>query len=104
MGGEGEDANTPATLPRPPSPFFLRAENFLEFLNSILLTGEVAGLFAKDELLAMSADLRNAFVAARPGLPDSTDNLKQVGVAQGVGYCASSSWRQGAANWACAAC
>ena len=34
----------------------VKDENFLEFLNSILLTGEVAGLFAKDELLAMSAD------------------------------------------------
>ena len=66
------DDLAPSLLPSP------CAENFLEFLNSILLTGEVAGLFAKDELLAMSADLRNAFVAARPGLPDSTDNLKQV--------------------------
>jgi hypothetical protein len=61
---------TPLPLLSPPS-------SSLEYINSILLTGEVAGLFAKDELLAMSADLRNAFVAARPGAADTTDNLKQ---------------------------
>jgi dynein heavy chain len=55
----------------------IKDENFLEFLNSILMTGEVAGLFAKDEMLAMSADLRPAFIAARPGVVDSPDNLKQ---------------------------
>jgi hypothetical protein len=52
-------------------------QGFLEFMNSILLTGEVAGLFAKDEMLTMSTDLRPAFLAARPGVPDSLDNLKQ---------------------------
>jgi dynein heavy chain len=55
----------------------IKDEAFLEFINSILLTGDVAGLFAKDEMLAMSGDLRAAFVVARPGVPDTPDNLKQ---------------------------
>ena len=48
-----------------------------EYINSILMTGEVAGLFAKDEMMAMTADLQAAFVKERPGLPDTPDNLKQ---------------------------
>ena len=33
---------------------------FLEVLNSVLMTGEIPGLFAKDEMMAMPADLRNS--------------------------------------------
>jgi len=55
----------------------IKDENFLEYLNSILMTGEVAGLFAKDEMMGMTADLQPAFVKERPGLPDTPDNLKQ---------------------------
>jgi len=55
----------------------IKDENFLEYINSILLTGEVAGLFAKDEMMAMTADLQPFFVKERPGIPDTPDNLKQ---------------------------
>eukprot|EP01029_Cantina_marsupialis_P005375 TRINITY_DN157_c1_g2_i1.p1 TRINITY_DN157_c1_g2~~TRINITY_DN157_c1_g2_i1.p1 ORF type:complete len:3733 (+),score=1529.44 TRINITY_DN157_c1_g2_i1:1436-11200(+) len=55
----------------------IKDENFLEYLNSILMTGEVAGLFAKDEMLAMCADLQPFFVEDRPDMLDTPDNLKQ---------------------------
>ena len=55
----------------------IKDEAFLEYINSILLTGDVAGLFAKDEMLAMTADLQADFARARPGVPDTPDNLKQ---------------------------
>jgi len=55
----------------------IKDEAFLEYINSVLLTGEIVGLFAKDEYMSMSADLRNAFIKARPGQPDSPDNLKR---------------------------
>ena len=55
----------------------IKAESFLELLNSVLMTGEVPGLFAKDEMMAMTADLRSSFLKARPGVEDTQDNLKQ---------------------------
>lgn len=55
----------------------IKDEVFLEYINSILLTGDIPGLFAKDEMMAMTADIRNAFVKERPGLEESQDNLKQ---------------------------
>lgn len=38
---------------------------FLEVMNSVLMTGEIPGLFAKDEMMAMTADLRNSFLKVR---------------------------------------
>jgi dynein heavy chain len=55
----------------------IKDEVFLEYINSILLTGEIPGLFAKDEIMAITADLRNSFVKERVGLEDTQDNLKQ---------------------------
>ena len=55
----------------------IKDEVFLEFINSVLLTGEIPGLFAKDEIMAMTADLRNVFLKERHGQDDSQDNLKQ---------------------------
>jgi len=55
----------------------IKDEIFLEYINSILLTGEVPGLFAKDEMLAMCADIRTQFIKERPGLPETQDNMKQ---------------------------
>lgn len=55
----------------------IKDEVFLETINSILSTGEVPGLFAKDEMLAMTADLRNDFLKERPELEETPDNLKQ---------------------------
>jgi len=55
----------------------IKDEVFLEFINSILLTGEIPGLFAKDEIMAITADLRNRFLKERIGMEDTQDNLKQ---------------------------
>jgi len=55
----------------------IKDEVFLEYINSILLTGEIPGLFAKDEIMAMTSDLRNSFVKERHGQEDSQENLKQ---------------------------
>ena len=55
----------------------IKDEVFLEYLNSILLTGEIPGLFAKDEIMAITSDLRNFFIKERPGVEDTQDNLKQ---------------------------
>jgi dynein heavy chain len=55
----------------------IKDEVFLEFINSVLMTGEIPGLFAKDEIMAITADLRNSFVKERVGMEDSQDNLKQ---------------------------
>jgi dynein heavy chain len=55
----------------------IKDEVFLETINSILSTGEVPGLFAKDEMMAMTADLRMDFLRDRPGKEETQDNLKQ---------------------------
>jgi len=55
----------------------IKDEVFLEFINSMLLTGDIPGLFAKDEIMGITADLRNHFIKERPGVDDSQDNLKQ---------------------------
>lgn len=55
----------------------IKDEVFLEYLNSVLLTGEIPGLFAKDEIMAITADLRNHFIKERHGHEDTQDNLKQ---------------------------
>lgn len=55
----------------------IKDEVFLEILNSILLTGEVPGLFGKDEMMAMTTDLRLDFLKDRPGLDETYENLKQ---------------------------
>ena len=55
----------------------IKDEVFLETINSVLMTGEVPGLFAKDEMMAMTADLRTSFLADRPEKEESADNLKE---------------------------
>jgi dynein heavy chain len=55
----------------------IKDEVFLETINSILSTGEVPGLFAKDEMMAMTSDLRQDFLRDRPGKEETPDNLKQ---------------------------
>jgi len=55
----------------------IKDEIFLELINSVLMTGEVAGLIAKDEMMAMCADLRNPFLAERPGVEENALNMKQ---------------------------
>ena len=55
----------------------IKDEVFLEYINSVLLTGDIPGLFAKDEIMTITADLRNSFVKERVGMDESHDNLKQ---------------------------
>jgi dynein heavy chain len=54
----------------------IKEEGFLEFINSILLTGEVAGLFSKEEYLAMCADLVPFFHHDRPDQVENPITLK----------------------------
>ena len=55
----------------------VKDETFLEFINSILLTGDVAGLFTKEEYLAMCAEIQPFFCIARPEQTESPANLKK---------------------------
>jgi dynein heavy chain len=53
----------------------VKNESFLEYLNSILATGEVVGLFQKDERDGMCGEVRNDFVKENPGAEDNLVNL-----------------------------
>ena len=53
----------------------VKDENFLEIINSILMTGEIANLFPKDELQVMSSELRPIAIKERPGFVDTAENL-----------------------------
>ena len=44
----------------------IKDESFLEFINTLLMTGNIPGLFAKDEMLAITADLMDLFQEERP--------------------------------------
>lgn len=55
--------------------FEILKEDFLEYINAILATGEVAGLFPKDERDMMCADLRGPAKAEIPGFEDTPENL-----------------------------
>ena len=41
------------------------------------MTGNIPGLFAKDEMMGLTADLLDKFEEERPGLPPSMDNMTQ---------------------------
>ena len=58
----------------------VKDEGFLEYINQILMTGEVAGLMPKDELDVMVNDMRPIMKAAIqrgdiPAQPDTYENL-----------------------------
>jgi len=53
----------------------VKSEGFLEYLNSLLATGEVVGLFAKDERDAMCGEVRNDFVKDNPHLEENLLNM-----------------------------
>ena len=53
----------------------IKDEAFLEYINQILSTGEVAGLFPREELDALLNDIRPLMRATEPGVPDTWDNL-----------------------------
>eukprot|EP00698_Gefionella_okellyi_P008566 TRINITY_DN2129_c0_g2_i1.p1 TRINITY_DN2129_c0_g2~~TRINITY_DN2129_c0_g2_i1.p1 ORF type:complete len:4490 (+),score=1324.74 TRINITY_DN2129_c0_g2_i1:457-13926(+) len=53
----------------------VKEEGFLEYLNMILCSGEIAGLFPKDELDSLLDDLRPKAKKERPGFIDTNENL-----------------------------
>jgi dynein heavy chain, axonemal len=55
----------------------IRDDSFLEVLNSFLLTGDVSGLFGKDELLSIWSELTPFFIKENPKVIVSTENLRQ---------------------------
>ena len=53
----------------------IKDESFLEVINSILTTGEVANLIPKDELLVMSSELRPLAIKTVANFVETPDNL-----------------------------
>ena len=53
----------------------IKDESFLEVINSILTTGEVANLIPKDELLVMASELRPLAIKQIPNFVETPDNL-----------------------------
>jgi dynein heavy chain len=53
----------------------VKEEGFLEYINQILSTGEVSGLFAKDEVDAIIGDIRPVAKKEYKGFVDTADNL-----------------------------
>jgi dynein heavy chain, axonemal len=53
----------------------IKDESFLEYINQVLSTGEVAGLFPREELDAVLNDIRPLMRATEPGVPDTWDNI-----------------------------
>jgi len=55
--------------------FQIVQEVFLEYINSILATGEVAGLFSKEERTLLVSELRGPFKKEHPKWADTQENL-----------------------------
>jgi dynein heavy chain len=53
----------------------VKDESYLEYINQILMTGNVAGLFPRDELDAIVSDIRPVMKRESPELVDTYDNL-----------------------------
>ncbi|XP_017775151.1 PREDICTED: dynein heavy chain 8, axonemal [Nicrophorus vespilloides] len=53
----------------------IKDENFLESINNVLSSGEIANLFAKDELDEIQTDLIPVMKKVHPKRPPSNDNL-----------------------------
>jgi len=53
----------------------LKHEGFLEYLNGILSTGEVVGLFQKEDRDTVCGEVRNDFIKDQPGSEDNFINL-----------------------------
>ncbi|KAJ1345302.1 hypothetical protein BSLG_000815 [Batrachochytrium salamandrivorans] len=55
----------------------VKEEGFLGFINNILTSGEITNLFAKDEVISISSDLRGSLKKQRPNVLDTIENLWQ---------------------------
>ncbi|GFR42148.1 hypothetical protein Agub_g3000 [Astrephomene gubernaculifera] len=53
----------------------VKDEGFLEYMNQILMTGEVAGLLTKEDQDMIVNDIRPIMKHQAPGVPDTYDNL-----------------------------
>ena len=53
----------------------VKEESFLEFINNILTTGEIANLFTRDNLEALMADMRPIFIKECKGTVDTDENV-----------------------------
>jgi dynein heavy chain len=53
----------------------IKEEYFLEYINSILTSGEIASLFAKDEVDTIINDTRPLMRKLAPKIVDTADNL-----------------------------
>lgn len=53
----------------------IKDESFMEYLNLILTTGEIAGLFAKDELTIICGEIRQNVLKDYPEMIDNFENL-----------------------------
>ena len=52
----------------------VKKESFLEYINQVLMTGDVAGLFPKDEVQAILGDVFPVMKKLAPHIPDTLDN------------------------------
>ncbi|KAJ3258377.1 Dynein heavy chain 5, axonemal [Boothiomyces macroporosus] len=55
----------------------IKEEGFLGFINNIMTSGEITGLFAKDEVISISGDMRLPMKKQRPDVVDTVENLWQ---------------------------
>lgn len=53
----------------------IREESFLGYVNALLTSGEIPGLFPKDEVLGIIADVRPAMQAEKPDVIDTPENV-----------------------------
>jgi len=53
----------------------IKDEMFLEKINTVLMTGNIPGLFAKDEMLGIIGDLQPEFAKLFPDLPETQANI-----------------------------
>jgi dynein heavy chain len=55
----------------------IKDEGFLGFINNIMTSGEITGLFAKDEIISISGDMRSPMKKVKPDVVDTVENLWQ---------------------------
>ena len=55
----------------------IKEEAFLEYINQLLMTGEISGLFPKDELDAIMGDMRGIMKKEAPSIVDTQENLSK---------------------------
>lgn len=54
----------------------VKEEGFLEYINQLLMTGEVTGLFPKDELDTLINEIRPIYRAECPGAKPCRDTIR----------------------------